>query len=100
MNEFENIKEAKKSNLMELAEVRMAIIRKEADIDSIHGRIREMKEEKSTGNLPLSFTPDDFHKAKLKLKFEKERLVDLKCKHTLLEIRAVNDDNLKSLSNV
>ena len=91
----EDITEAKKKNLMELAEVRMAIIRKEADIDSIQGRIKEMKEEKLENK-----NPDDFHKAKLKLKFEKERLVDLKCKHTMLEIRAVNDDNLASLSNV
>ena len=60
----------------ELSDTRQGIIRKEAEIESIYERLEA---------LDISNT-DDIHRAKTKLKHEKERLVDLKCKATELEI--------------
>tara|TARA_B100000035_G_scaffold315368_1_gene335556 strand:+ start:4786 stop:5022 length:237 start_codon:yes stop_codon:yes gene_type:complete len=63
--------------LTELSNVRTAIIRKEAEIESVAERIRELDEG------------DDLHRAKTKIRHEKERLVDLKCKCAELEVDAI-----------
>ena len=60
----------------ELSDTRQSIIRKEAEIESIYERLEALD----------SSNTDDIHRAKTKLKHEKERLVDLKCKATELEI--------------
>lgn len=60
----------------ELSETRQGIIRKEAEIESIYERLEALDNSNT----------DDIHRAKTKLKHEKERLVDLKCKATELEI--------------
>jgi len=70
--------------LIELTEVRVAIIRKEAEIESIRERIAELE-----ASAAFSSTRDDLHKAKLKLKFEKERMVELRCKHAELEVSVI-----------
>jgi len=63
--------------LTELANVRTAIIRKEAEIESIDERIRELPDG------------DDQHRAKTKFRHEKDRLVELRCKCAELEIAAI-----------
>ena len=60
----------------ELSDTRQGIIRKEAEIESIYERLEALDNSNT----------DDIHRAKTKLKHEKERLVDLKCKATELEI--------------
>ena len=60
----------------ELSDARQGIIRKEAEIESIYERLDA---------LDMSDL-DDIHRAKTKLRHEKERLVDLKCRATELEI--------------
>lgn len=60
----------------ELSDARQGIIRKEAEIESIYERLEA-----------LDMTSiDDIHRAKTKLRHEKERLVELKCRATELEI--------------
>lgn len=54
--------------------MRTEIIRKEAEIESVAERIRELPDG------------DDLHRAKTKIRHEKERLVDLKCRCAELEI--------------
>jgi prefoldin subunit 5 len=83
--------------LQDLTDVRIQIIRKEADIESISERIAELR---STSSDDLPKAMDDLHKAKLKYKFEKERLVELKCKNAELEVDCVSFGKLGSLSNV
>jgi hypothetical protein len=65
--------------LNELSLARQGIIRKEAEIESIFERI---------GALDM-VDPDDVHRARTKLRHEKERLVELKCLATQLEIEFV-----------
>jgi|TARA_R110000744_G_scaffold119784_1_gene223391 hypothetical protein len=65
--------------LNELSIARQGIIRKEAEIESIFDRIEALD--------PVD--PDDVHRARTKLRHEKERLVELKCLATQLEIDAV-----------
>ena len=66
-------------NLKELSVARQGIIRKEAEIESIYDRLE------ATDVL----TTDDVHRAKTKLRHEKERLVELKCKAAELEIEVI-----------
>ena len=63
--------------LTELAKARTAIIRKEAEIESIEERINE---------LPVG---DDLHRARTKCRHEKDRLVELRCKSAELEVAAI-----------
>jgi hypothetical protein len=65
--------------LTKLSIARQGIIRKEAEIESIFDRIEALD--------PVD--PDDVHRARTKLRHEKERLVELKCAATQLEIDAV-----------
>ena len=65
--------------LNELSSVRQEIIRKEAEIDSIFDRIEAMD----------TIDPDDVHRARTKLRHEKERMVELKCRATQLEIDTI-----------
>tara|TARA_R110002073_G_scaffold19256_4_gene70390 strand:- start:30 stop:260 length:231 start_codon:yes stop_codon:yes gene_type:complete len=65
--------------LNELSIARQGIIRKEAEIESIFDRIEALD----------TVDPDDVHRARTKLRHEKERLVELKCLATQLEIDAV-----------
>tara|TARA_R110002074_G_scaffold97077_2_gene210744 strand:- start:1064 stop:1294 length:231 start_codon:yes stop_codon:yes gene_type:complete len=67
--------------LNELSIARQGIIRKEAEIESIFDRIEALD--------PVD--PDDVHRARTKLRHEKERLVELKCLATQLEIDAVRE---------
>tara|TARA_B100000768_G_scaffold52639_1_gene51152 strand:- start:10709 stop:10939 length:231 start_codon:yes stop_codon:yes gene_type:complete len=60
-----------------LKEARQGIIRKEAEIESIFERLEALE----TTDI------DDVHRAKTKLRHEKERLVELKCKATEHEIK-------------
>lgn len=66
-------------NLKELSSARQGIIRKEAEIESIYDRLE------ATDVL----SPDDVHRAKTKLRHEKERLVELKCRAAELEIELI-----------
>lgn len=65
--------------LNELSIVRQEIIRKEAEIESIFERLNALD--------PVD--PDDVHRARTKLRHEKERLVELKCRATQLEIDTI-----------
>jgi len=82
--------------LRELSDVRVSIIRKEADIESIAERVYELS---NNGDIGLQNT-DDLHRAKKKLKFEKERLVELKCHNAELEVLAVQQQFLRGLTDV
>lgn len=65
--------------LNELSIVRQEIIRKEAEIESIFERLNALD----------TVDPDDVHRARTKLRHEKERLVELKCRGTQLEIDTI-----------
>jgi len=73
--------------LRELSDARQGIIRKEAEIESIYERLEALDHS----NI------DDIHRAKTKLRHEKERLVDLKCKATELEIDLMRMGYLKNV---
>ena len=81
MRQVRNVQTNRESIVMdeiftELSDARQGIIRKEAEIESIYERLEA-----------LDMTSiDDIHRAKTKLRHEKERLVDLKCRATELEI--------------
>jgi hypothetical protein len=66
-------------NLKELSAARQGIIRKEAEIESIYDRLDAADD----------LSADDIHRAKTKLRHEKERLVELKCKAAELEIEVI-----------
>lgn len=66
-------------NLKELSSARQGIIRKEAEIESIYDRLEATE----------TLTTDDVHRAKTKLRHEKDRLVELKCKAAELEIELI-----------
>lgn len=68
----------------ELSEVRTAIIRKEAEIESVAERIRELDEG------------DDLHRARTKIRHEKERLVELKCRSAELEVDVMRLRHVKA----
>ena len=75
--------------LNELSMARQGIIRKEAEIESIFDRLEAMQNGKLYGTGNDTVDPDDLHRTRTKLRHEKERLVELKCKATQLEIDAV-----------
>ena len=63
------------------------IVRKEGDIDSLITRIEEIKERiDSQIDMPenLEQWHNDMHKAKMKLRFEKNRVTSLRCE--LIEV--------------
>jgi hypothetical protein len=63
------------------------IVRKEGDIDSLITRVEEIKERvESRIDMPeyLEQFSDDLHKAKMKLRFEKNRVTSLRCE--LIEV--------------
>lgn len=63
------------------------IVRKEGDIDSLISRVEEIKERiESRIDMPeyLEQFSDDLHKAKMKLRFEKNRVTSLRCE--LIEV--------------
>ena len=60
----------------QVSEVEKDIIRKEAEIDSVLERLIDLDDKDG----------DDAHRAKTKLRHERERLVELKCKHTDIEV--------------
>lgn len=65
--------------LTELAFVRTEIIKKEAEIESVADRLDALTDK----------TGDDAHRAKTKLRHEKERLVELRCRNAELEVDAI-----------
>lgn len=65
--------------LNQLSIVRQEVIRKEAEIESIFERI----------DLLDPVDPDDIHRARTKLRHEKERLVELRCRAAQLEIDTI-----------
>lgn len=73
--------------LKELSEARQGIIRKEAEIESIYDRLEASSD----------MTSDDVHRAKTKLRHEKERLVELKCKAAELEINVIRAGYAKNV---
>ncbi len=86
--------------LRELSQVRVGIIRKEADIESIADRVAELTKSGDKSLDRALHVNDDLHKARLKLKFEKERLVELKCRNAELEVLAVQQQFLRGLTDV
>lgn len=70
--------------LKQLSDARQGIIRKEAEIESIYDRL-QMLDQKNTDDL------DDIHRAKTKLRHEKERLVELKCRAAELECDVIRE---------
>jgi len=71
----------------ELSDARTGIIRKEAEIESIYERLEALD--------PTNI--DDIHRAKTKLRHEKERMVELKCRATELEIDMVKMGYLRGI---
>jgi hypothetical protein len=65
----------------QLSDVRQRVVRKEADIESINERLDGM-EEPST---------DDVHRAETKLRHERDRLIELKCKQVILECEILRE---------
>jgi hypothetical protein len=70
--------------LKELSEARQGIIRKEAEIESIYERL-QLLDKKNADDV------DDIHRAKTKLRHEKERLVELKCRAAELECDVIRE---------
>jgi len=77
--------------MIKLLNVRSAllqeIVRKEGDIDSLITRVEEIKERiDSQIDMPeyLEQWHNDLHKAKMKLRFEKNRVTSLRCE--LIEV--------------
>lgn len=68
-----------KSTLDALKEVRTSIIKKEAEIESVAERLEDLSDK----------TGDDAHRARTKLRHERERLVDMKCRAAELEVDAI-----------
>ena len=69
------------------SELSQEIVRKEGDIDSLITRIEEIKERiDSQIDMPeyLEQFHNDLHKAKMKLRFEKNRVTSLRCE--LIEV--------------
>ena len=69
------------------SELLQEIVRKESDIDSLITRVEEIKERiASQIDMPeyLEQFNDDLHKAKMKLRFEKNRVTSLRCE--LIEV--------------
>jgi|TARA_B100000035_G_scaffold264604_1_gene236691 ElaB/YqjD/DUF883 family membrane-anchored ribosome-binding protein len=62
--------------LDQLKKVRTDRIRKEAEIESVAERLEAL----------LDKTGDDAHRARTKLRHERERLLEMKCKEAELEI--------------
>lgn len=65
--------------LNQLSDVRQDIIRKEAEIESIYERIDALDADDR----------DNLHRAKTKLRHEKDRMVELKCHAAKLEIDVI-----------
>ena len=65
--------------LTQLAFVRTEIIKKEAEIESVVERLAALTDK----------TGDDAHRAKTKLRHERERLVELRCRAAELEVDAI-----------
>jgi ElaB/YqjD/DUF883 family membrane-anchored ribosome-binding protein len=65
--------------LDQLKTVRTDIIKKEAEIESVAERLEALVDK----------TGDDAHRAKTKLRHERERLVDMKCLAAELEVEAI-----------
>ena len=73
--------------LNQKSELSQEIVRKEGDIDSLKTRVEEIKERiASQVDMPehLAQQHDDLHKAKMKLRFEKNRVTSLRCE--LIEV--------------
>jgi len=73
--------------LNQKSELSQEIVRKEGDIDSLITRIEEIKERiDSQIDMPeyLEQFHNDLHKAKMKLRFEKNRVTSLRCE--LIEV--------------
>ena len=69
------------------SELLQEIVRKEGDIDSLITRVEEIKERiASEVDMPehIDQQKDDLHKAKMKLRFEKNRVTSLRCE--LIEV--------------
>jgi len=64
-------------SLDQLAEVRKQIIRKEGEIESVAERLEDITD----------LNGDDAHKARTKLRHERQRLLDLKCRQVELEVQ-------------
>lgn len=76
--------------LNELSIARQGIIRKEAEVESISDRLEQMENGRILYGTDMDrVDPDDIHRTSTKLRHEKERLVELKCLATQLEIDAV-----------
>jgi len=75
-------------NLLNLRSTLMQeIVRKESDIDSLITRVEDVKERlENRVDMPehVNEQKDDLHKAKMKLRFEKNRVTSLRCE--LIEV--------------
>lgn len=82
----------------DLKNIREAIIRRKAEIESIQDRIEQIASVGGDQSDHPSY--DDYHKARMKQKHVKERLVELQVSASEFEVDLLELNYLKGLTNV
>jgi len=82
----------------DLKNIREAIIRRKAEIESIQDRIEQIASVGGDQSDHPSY--DDYHKARMKQKHVKERLVELQVSASEYEVDLLELNYLKGLTNV
>jgi len=82
----------------DLKNIREAIIRRRAEIESIQDRIEQIASVGGDQSDHPSY--DDYHKARMKQKHVKERLVELQVSASEFEVDLLELNYLKGLTNV
>ena len=82
----------------DLKNIREAIIRRKAEIESIQDRIEQIASV--GGDQSDQSSEEDYHKARMKQKHVKERLVELQVSASEYEVDLLELNYLKGLTNV